>query len=340
MKKTAIVILNWNGKLLLEKFLPSLLNHTPPEDADIVVADNGSTDDSVAFVKTRYPRIILYTFSVNYGFAEGYNKVLAGLDYEYVVLLNSDVEVTAGWLRPAIDYMAANKEIAALQPKIMSYCDRSFFEYAGACGGFLDIYGYPFCRGRIFDTIEKDCKQYDSVIQIFWASGACFFVRLKDFKEAGGFDPHFFAHQEEIDLCWRINMRMKKIVCFPQSCVYHVGGASLDKNNPKKNYLNFRNNLLMLYKNLPDSYYKRILFIRFFLDYLSAFLFLLKRQPQNAIAVRKARNDFLKTKNIYKTIREENLSLSKNKIPETIFRSSIIRQYYFRFRKNFDSLKW
>ncbi|MDR0680713.1 MAG: glycosyltransferase family 2 protein [Dysgonamonadaceae bacterium] len=339
MKQTAIVILNWNGKKLLEQFLPALIMHTPREDADIIVADNGSTDDSLTFLKTHYPNINVREFEKNYGFAAGYNRALADLQYEYVVLLNSDVEVKKDWFRLAIDYLETNKNITALQPKILSYKDYSLFEYAGACGGFLDKHGFPFCRGRILNTIEVDEGQYDTLQQIFWASGACLFIRLKDFKEAGGFDPLFFAHQEEIDLCWRLNARGKKIVCLPQSCVYHVGGATLGKGDPQKTYLNFRNNLLMLYKNLPNPYYKKVMFARFFWDYLSALHFLLKGQFLNAMAIHKARKDFFLSKTKYKAERAQNLKMSLRELPDTIYAKSIIGQYYFKNKKKYKDLK-
>jgi GT2 family glycosyltransferase len=337
-KQTAIVILNWNGKKLLEQFLPHLLRHTPPDEVDIIVTDNGSTDDSVEFLKQQYPDIFIQVLGKNYGFAEGYNRALADLDYEWVVLLNSDVEVSPGWFRLAMDYLNAHPEICALQPKILSYKDRSSFEYAGASGGFLDKNGYPFCRGRILNTTEIDNGQYDNTLQIFWASGACLFIRLKEYKEADGLDADFFAHQEEIDLCWRLNARGKKIACVPQSVVYHVGGATLEKENPEKTYLNFRNNLLMLYKNLPNPEYRKIMFIRFFLDYLSAVHFTLKGHIPNMIAIVKARRDFSKMKKQYKHIRETNLALSQVKIPDTIFQKSIIWEYYFKGKKKFCRL--
>jgi GT2 family glycosyltransferase len=339
MKQTAIVILNWNGKKLMEQFLPALITHTPLEDADIIVADNGSTDDSLIFLETHYPDINVQRFEKNYGFAEGYNRALADLQYKYAVLLNSDVEVKKDWFQLAIDYLETNKDVAALQPKILSYKDYSLFEYAGACGGFLDKHGYPFCRGRILNTIEEDKGQYDTLQQIFWASGACLFIRLKDFKEAGGFDAAFFAHQEEIDLCWRLNARGKKIVCLPQSSIYHVGGATLEKENPQKTYLNFRNNLLMLYKNLPNPYYKKVMFARFLLDNLSALHLLLKGQFFNATAILKARKDFFITKTKYKTERKLNRKMSLNELPDTIYPKSIIWQYYLKNRKKYKELK-
>jgi GT2 family glycosyltransferase len=339
MKRTTIVILNWNGKKLLEQFLPPLIACTPGDEADIRIADNGSTDDSVPFLETYYPEIHIQRFEKNCGFAEGYNRALADLPYEYAVLLNSDVAVTDGWFRSAIDYLEANKDVVALQPKILSYNDRSTFEYAGACGGFLDKHGYPFCRGRILNTIEKDEGQYDTLQQVFWASGACLFIRLKNFREAGGFDSNFFAHQEEIDLCWRLNARGKKIVCLPQSRIYHIGGATLRKEDAQKTYLNFRNNLLMLYKNLPDSCYKKVMIARFFWDYLSALHFLLKGQFVNAMAIMKARRDFILLKAKYAIVREQNLKLSDGELPDTVYRKSIIWQYYFKNKKKYKEFK-
>ncbi|MCL1937525.1 MAG: glycosyltransferase family 2 protein [Candidatus Azobacteroides sp.] len=337
MKKAAIVILNWNGRKLLEQFLPPLIERTPKEEADLIVADNGSTDDSIEFLKTHYPQIIIQALNKNYGFAEGYNHALDSLHYEYAVLLNSDVEVGKDWFRKAIDYLEAHPDITALQPKILQYNDPSFFEYAGASGGFMDIYGYPFCRGRILNRIEQDKGQYDRPISIFWASGACLFIRLDDFKKAGGFDTRFFAHQEEIDLCWRLNREGKKIVCLPQSIVYHVGGATLTQSSPKT-YLNFRNNLLMLYKNLPVSRYKKVMRVRFFLDHLSALHFLVKGQGRNALSVWKARRDFYRLKQEYAPIRKTNGPICKQEFPDTIFRESIIRLYYFKNRKKYSQL--
>jgi len=336
MKQTAIVILNWNGKKLLEQFLPSVLQHTPVDEADIIVADNGSTDDSIGFLQTHYPSIIVHALGQNYGFAEGYNRALVDLDYKYIALLNSDVEVSPDWLRLAIDYLETHPKITAIQPKILSYRNRAFFEYAGACGGFLDKNGYPFCRGRVLNMIEVDAGQYDDPVQIFWASGACFFIRLQDFKEAGGFDAAFFAHQEEIDLCWRLNARGKQMVCLPQSVVYHLGAATLKKSNPQKDYLNFRNNLLMLYKNLPNPYYSQIIRIRFFLDYLSALHYLLQGQCTNAWAICKARFDFRRMKVQYSRIRRENLEQSSIEMPNTILPQSLIWEYYVKGKKKFS----
>ncbi|MDR2804990.1 MAG: glycosyltransferase family 2 protein [Dysgonamonadaceae bacterium] len=328
MKQTAIVILNWNGRKLLEQFLPSVLLHTPTEMADIIVADNGSTDDSVAFLEEHYPSVIVRALGRNYGFAKGYNRILDDLDYEYVVLLNSDVEVLPEWLRQAVGYLETHLDVVALQPKILSYRKRWEFEYAGACGGFMDKNGYPLCRGRILSVVENDTGQYETPVRIFWASGACLFIRLQVFKDAGGFDDGFFAHQEEIDLCWRLNARGKKIVCLPQSAVFHVGGATLGKADPKKDYLNFRNNLLMLYKNLPEPHYSRVMHIRFVLDYLSAIHCLWKRQWANAWAICKARWDFHRMKTRYRAVREENLRRTRLDVSKLLLPQSIIWEYY------------
>jgi len=338
MQKAAVVILNWNGQKLLEQFLPALIIHTPAETAEIIIADNGSTDDSVSFLATQHPQIRRIAFDKNYGFAEGYNRALSQLNHEYVVLLNSDVEVCSHWLGTAIDYLDAHPEVVALQPKLLDYKDKSAFEYAGASGGFMDIYGYPFCRGRIFTMIEKDDGQYDNPAEIFWATGACLFIRLKDYREAGGLDKNFFAHQEEIDLCWRLRARGKKIVCLPQSVVYHVGGATLKMEHPRKTFLNFRNNLLMVYKNLPEKYYGKVMFLRLFLDYLAALQFLIKGYPINARSVLKARYDFYRQKKNYKSIRRENLEKTMDELPSGLLLHSLLWNYYIKNQKKYTQI--
>jgi len=338
MQKAAVVILNWNGQKLLERFMPALLLHTPAETAEIIIADNGSTDDSVSFLAARYPQIRRIVFDKNYGFAEGYNRALSQLNHEYVALLNSDVEVCSHWLETAIDYLDAHPDVVALQPKLLDYKDKTAFEYAGASGGFMDIYGYPFCRGRIFTTVEKDQGQYDNPAEVFWATGACLFIRLKDYWEAGGLDKNFFAHQEEIDLCWRLRARAKKIVCLPQSVVYHVGGATLKMENPQKTFLNFRNNLLMVYKNLPEKYYGKVMFLRLFLDYLAALQFLLKGYPANARSVVKARSDFNRQKKNYQTIRKENLEKTVCELPSGLLLRSLLWSYYIKNQKIYKQI--
>ena len=251
MKRIAVVILNYNGAEMLRRFLPNVLENSP--EANVYVADNGSTDNSVETMKREFPQVPLILFDKNHGFAEGYNLAIGKVEEEYALLLNSDVKVSPRWLQPLIDYMDANADVAACQPKILSYRNMSYFEYAGAAGGFMDKWGYPYCRGRIFGTVEKDEGQYNSISDVFWATGAALMVRREIYIDNGGLDSRFFAHMEEIDFCWRLRSRGMRIVCIPQSYVFHIGGATLKTTNPKKVYLNFRNNLLMLYKNTPQS---------------------------------------------------------------------------------------
>ncbi len=292
MDKLAIVILNWNGAEMLKKYLPSVLNYSR-EEAVVYVADNASTDNSIALLKEQFPEVRLILLEKNWGFAEGYNKALAQVEAEYYLLLNSDIEVTPGWLTPMIEFMDAHKEVAACQPKLLSIFQRDSFEYAGACGGYMDRYGYPFCRGRIFDVVEQDKGQYDEPAKIHWATGAALLVRARIYKEVGGLDGRFFAHQEEIEMCWRMRIRGYQIWCLPQSKVYHVGGGTLPKSNPMKTYLNFRNNLTMLYKCLPEKDLKPVMRLRWFLDYLAAFqTLLLKRNIGDFKAIFRARRDF------------------------------------------------
>ncbi len=338
MKKAAIVILNWNGEKLLEQFLPSVIDNPIPKDIEIVVADNCSTDDSVEFLTNKYPQIRLITLSENYGYAGGYNKALEQIDAEYFILLNSDVQVTKGCFSTIIEFLDQNSDVAAVQPKICSYKNKSYFEYAGASGGYIDKLGYPFCRGRIFDTLEKDNGQYNTAIDIFWASGACLIIRSKDFFDVGGFDESFFAHMEEIDLCWRLNARGRRIICLPQSVVYHVGGATLNGESPNKLFLNFRNNLLMLYKNLPVSSLKKTLRIRKYLDYLAAIHYLLKGKIQNTKAILKAHREFKRIKIKYNDARQENLRNVTQINIKTIYSESILKAYYIKGLKIFSEL--
>lgn len=307
MKKISVVILNWNGVGMLQKFLPGVVEHSQGEGVEVCVADNASTDASCAWVREAYPNVRLIVLDKNYGFAEGYNRALQQVEAEYVVLLNSDVEVTPHWLAPLSDYMDAHPEVAACQPKIRSERNKEYFEYAGASGGYLDVYGYPFCRGRIFDVVEKDHGQYDSVTSVFWATGAALFIRLKDYREVGGLDGRFFAHMEEIDLCWRLGSRGRGLVCVPQSVVFHVGAATLKKESPRKTFLNFRNNLLMLYKNLPEKELNRVLWIRGLLDIVAMVVFFLKGEKENAKAVIQARKEFKQLRPSFLASREENL---------------------------------
>jgi len=335
---TAIVILNWNGVKFLSKFLPVLLQHTTRVDVAIYVADNGSTDGSLELLKTQFAKVKTVVLDKNYGFAGGYNRALAQIEADYYLLLNSDVEVTENWLDPMLEFLDANPSVAACQPKMLSFDHRTQFEHAGAAGGFIDFLGYPFCRGRILAKLENDYGQYDNITDIFWATGACLLIRASVFNECGGFDDDFFAHMEEIDLCWRLRSRAYRLVCVPQSVVYHVGGGTLHVEHPHKTYLNFRNNLLLLYKNLPQHKFLLIIFVRFFLDYLAAFQLFATGKSQNALAVFKARRDFSKMLPSFKTKRKENLKKTVlTDIPE-ISGKSIILNYYFLGKKKFSGL--
>jgi GT2 family glycosyltransferase len=282
----AVVILNWNGKQLLEQFLPSVVRYS--KEATIYVADNASTDDSVAFVKTHFPDVKLVVNTTNTGYAGGYNEALQQIEADIYALVNSDIEVTENWLQPIIKTFQEESNTAIIQPKILDFKNKAYFEYAGAAGGYIDQYGYPFCRGRIFTTLEKDQGQYDYNQDIFWASGACFFIRSTVYKELNGFDASFFAHQEEIDLCWRAINKGYSIKYLFESKVYHVGGATLEQGNPKKTELNFRNSLLMLTKNLPKKVLFRVLFIRMLLDGIAGMKFLFEGQPKHTLAIVKA----------------------------------------------------
>lgn len=284
--KVAVVILNWNGKQLLEQFLQSVVQYS--KEATIYVADNASTDDSVAFVKAHFPNVKLVVNTTNTGYAGGYNEALQHIEADIYALVNSDIEVTENWLQPIIKTFQEESNTAIIQPKILDFKNKAYFEYAGAAGGYIDQYGYPFCRGRIFNTLEKDQGQYDSNQDIFWASGACFFIRSTVYKELNGFDASFFAHQEEIDLCWRAINKGYSIKYLFESKVYHVGGATLEQGNPKKTELNFRNSLLMLTKNLPKKVLFRVLFIRMLLDGIAGMKFLFEGQPKHTLAIVKA----------------------------------------------------
>jgi GT2 family glycosyltransferase len=332
----SVVILNWNGAEYLRKFLPALICYTQLPDVEIVIADNGSTDDSLEVLSAEFPSLRVIELEKNYGFAGGYNRALASLDSEYYLLLNSDVEVSENWLAPMLEFMKNNPQVAVCQPKIRSFHNKEYFEYAGASGGFIDKFGYPFCRGRILGTTEKDTGQYDDIAPIFWATGACFLVRADAFWEMEGFDVDFFAHMEEIDLCWRLRNSGYEIACVPQSVVYHVGGGTLNAESPYKTYLNFRNNLLMLYKNLPAEKLRKTMFVRFFLDYLASFHLILGGKFANARQIFKARRDYKKMRdNYYYIDRKENKKLAE--IPE-IYPKSIIFEYYFRGKKRFAEL--
>jgi GT2 family glycosyltransferase len=327
--KVAVVILNYNGVHWLEKFLADVVLKS--SDAQVYVADNASTDDSVNYVKTNFPNVKLVQNKSNDGYAGGYNNALQRIEAEYYVLLNSDVEVSENWISPIIHLMDNDKTIAACQPKIKKYDDKSSFEYAGACGGHLDKYGFPFCRGRVFDTLEKDKGQYDDAIEVFWASGACLFLRSEAFYEIGGFDWDFFAHMEEIDLCWRLKNKGYKIMCEPKSTVYHVGGGTLNSGSTFKTYLNYRNNLLMLYKNLNPENRFSILFKRMILDGLSAVKFILNGKPLHVFSI-------LKAHVVYYTF----LKSFKKKRPPSyqakLFPKSVVYSYFVKRLKTYNQL--
>ena len=340
MKKVSVVILNWNGEQMLRQFLPTVVSCSAGEEVEVCVADNASTDASVQWLRNEFPAVRLIVLDRNYGFAEGYNRALEQVDAEYVVLLNSDVEVTPHWLEPLLTFMDAHPEVAACQPKLLDQRKKSFFEYAGAAGGYLDKYGYPFCRGRIFDVVEEEDGQYETSVPVFWVSGAAMFIRLKDYREVGGLDNRFFAHMEEIDLCWRLKSRGKELMYIPQSRVYHVGGATLNKDNPRKTFLNFRNNLLMLYKNLPEAELTSVMCVRGWLDLLAACVFFLKGERGNARAVFQARKEFKQLRASYQQQRKENLEKSVvTSIPE---RSpfSILWKFHIGRKKRFSQLKF
>lgn len=287
MIRTAVVILNYNGEKLLREFLPSVIKHSSPQ-VRVIVADNGSTDESVVLLKAHFPSVEVIELPANYGFCKGYNEALRQISADIYVLLNSDVEVTQGWLEPILDLFINDPSTVAIQPKILSYRNREKFEYAGAGGGFIDSLGYPFCRGRIFDYVEKDAGQYNDTTRIFWSSGACMAIRSETFHELGGFDEDFFAHMEEIDLCWRIHRTGRKVMYCGKSTVYHLGAGTLGYSSPRKTFLNFRNNLSMLYKQLDTHELFGRLALRLLLDWLAALSFLVKKQPANAWAVIRA----------------------------------------------------
>ncbi len=336
LHETAVVILNYNGVSFLEQFLPSVISNTP--EAAIYVVDNGSTDASVSFLKKSYPTVSLIETSKNLGFCGGYNFALKLIKAEYYVLLNSDVEVSKGWLPPLINHLKSSKDHAACQPKILSYQDKGLFDYAGAAGGFLDLFGYPFCRGRLFGTIEEDKGQYDSSMEVFWASGACLCINADLFHKIGGLDSSFFAHMEEIDLCWRLKNEGFKVHAIPQSKVFHVGGGTLDRLSPFKTFLNFRNNLLLLAKNTPDLYLFPILFVRLILDGLAGFYFLFSGKAKHMTSVIKAHFSFylrLPSVLLNRLKKGKRRSLLSN----TLFRSSIVWLYFVKKIKRFEQLK-
>jgi len=340
MFKTAIVILNWNGLAYLKKYLGDVVRYSADKETVVCVADNGSTDGSADWVAENFVDVKLIRLEKNHGFAGGYNLALKELDTGYFVLINSDIQVTKGWLDPLINHMDNNQEVAACQPKILSCHQRDHFEYAGAAGGFIDKYGYAFCRGRIFNKVEKDNGQYDNEREIFWSSGACMVVRAEAWKKCRGFDSDFFAHMEEIDLCWRFHDSGYRVIFIPQSVVYHVGGGTLPYISPYKTYLNFRNNLFLLYKNLPDSNLHSVLFIRKLLDGMAALAFLFKGNIKSTVSVLKAHKDYYRNirnlKQKRKMVRELQIRQTRN----LILNKSIIFEFYIKKHKTFSSLNF
>jgi GT2 family glycosyltransferase len=338
MNKTAIVILNWNGIDYLKKFLPTIIKYSSNSKTIIAVADNGSTDGSCDWIAKTHKDVILIQLDRNYGFAEGYNKALSQIKATYYILINSDIEVTDGWIEPLVDQMDNNPDLAACQPKILSYNNKELFEYAGAAGGFIDKYGYPFCRGRLFDIVEKDNGQYNNTTDVFWSSGACMIMRSAAWEKCGGFDPAFFAHMEEIDLCWRFNKAGYRVSFLSGSVVYHVGGGSLPYNSPFKTYLNFRNSLFLLYKNLPDSKLRKVLFVRKLLDGLAAIKFLVNGNSGSCRAVWKAHIDYYKSTGDLKLKRKMIRNMDRKKSSENILNKSVVFEFYVRGKKTYEDL--
>jgi len=331
--KLAIVILNWNGQNYLAKFLPALIKYAPAY-SEIIIADNASTDNSVEFTETNFPSISIIKINKNGGFSKGYNEALRQIKAKYFCLLNSDVEVTENWVEPIINLLDNHPEVAVVQPKLLSYSSREYFEYAGASGGFIDFLGYPFCRGRVFEHLEKDKGQYNDAIEVFWATGAALFVRSEIFYAVNGLDEDFFAHMEEIDFCWRVKNLGYKIMVEPKSVIYHVGGGTLPKNNARKTYLNFRNNLFLLLKNLPKQKLLPIFIIRFPLDQIAALFFLLQGHWKDTLAVLRAQLSFArqffkmkrKRKNIHKQVYQQT------------FQKSIVFEHYIKKNKVFNGI--
>ncbi|WP_297794926.1 glycosyltransferase family 2 protein [uncultured Eudoraea sp.] len=329
--KIAIVILNWNGEALLERYLPLVVKYSG--NADIYVADNASTDDSVAFVRNNFPNVNIIQNSSNGGFAKGYNDALEQIDADIFCLLNSDVEVTKDWLKPIKETFIKYPDAAIIQPKILDLLRRDYFEYAGAAGGFLDQFGYPFCRGRIFQAIEKDEGQYDETTEIFWATGACMFIRSEVFQNLGGFDEEYFAHQEEVDLCWRAQNKRLKVFYVGASHVFHLGGSTLSNMNPKKTFLNFRNSLYSITKNLPRRRAFPIILLRLLLDGIAAFRFIFQLKPDHCLAIIKAHLSYYRNFRMIYRKREKNNFIKKYYITK-----SIVWSYFVDQVKNFNIL--
>ncbi len=333
---TAVVILNWNGKKMLERFLPSVTAHTQG-DAEVIIADNGSTDDSLDFVRAQYPGLRIIELDKNYGFAGGYNRALQQVQADYYVLLNDDVEVTPGWIEPVVAQMQQHPDTAICQPKLLMYDQRDTFEYAGGAGGFLDKYGYPFCRGRMFTSLEQDNGQYNTPGEIFWASGAAMFVRADVWHQLGGLDDDFFAHMEEIDFCWRAKNAGYRVEYCPQSTVFHVGGGTLPKSNPRKTYLNFRNNMALLYKNLPKHRLAWVMCSRIVLDYVAGFKFLMERKPKEFSAVVDAHKAFYKW---LPKLKKKRQGLKQQSRVSGMYQGLLLIDYYLLGKKKYSDLKF
>jgi GT2 family glycosyltransferase len=331
--KLAIVILNWNGQHFLEQFLPALIRFSP-EYAEIIIADNASSDNSVAFLKTHYPSLKIIQNNENGGFSKGYNDALQQIEADYYCLLNSDVEVTENWVNPIVNLLDNNPEVAVVQPKLLSYAHKQQFEYAGACGGFIDRFGYPFCRGRLFGCLENDNNQYDTSMEVFWATGAALFVRSSVFHALKGLDEDFFAHMEEIDFCWRVKNAGYKIMVEPGSVIYHVGGGTLPKNSARKTYLNFRNNLFILLKNLPKRKILPVLLLRFPLDIIAAIFFLFQGHWKDSIAVLHAQYSFLK---LYGKMKRKRKMINELVYKQT-FKKSIVFEHYLKKKTQFNGI--
>lgn len=333
--RVAVVILNWNGIKYLRDFLPYVIASTWP-GLDIVVGDNGSTDGSVEFLKSTYPQIRIIENKANYGFTGGYNRVLAQVDADYYILLNSDVEVQPGWIEPVIALMENDASIAAAAPKIKAYHQKTHFEHAGAAGGFIDKFGYPFCRGRIFYEIEEDRGQYDVTGEVFWATGAAMFVKKKYWDEAGGFDESFFAHMEEIDLCWRLKNMGYKVMYCAESTVYHVGGGTLNSENPFKTYLNFRNNLLLLKNNLPAWRAFWIIGLRFWMDLLALFRFLMEGKRKDAWAVSRAHQNFVRR--LFSSKKGQTPKIKNGALLTGMYNGSMVWEFFVNKTHTFNKL--
>ena len=335
--RTAVVILNYNGLRFLKQFLSAVIFQCPP-GTEVIVADNNSSDGTVQWMKENYPEIRVIQNPVNYGFAKGYNEALRQVDAEYFVILNSDIEITPGWLAPLIEYMEQHPDVAACHPKILAFNDKQHFEYAGAGGGFIDIFGFPFCRGRIFTTLETDAGQYDDMTSVFWATGACMITRANIFWQAGGFDDFFFAHMEEIDLCWRFQRMGYKIMYLPFSKVFHIGGGTLPKNSPRKTFLNYRNNLSMLAKNLPAGWLIPVFLFRFLADAVASAVFLFQSGFPHFISVWKAYFGFLANLGSIIRKRKEFRRMYSYHLPSTIYRGSVLLSYFIGGKKKFSQL--